>query len=913
MTDMSTKVEFELYFGDHSVGYGPNGVDLSGFSYTKKNIDRPLDRSFGSIYRWLERGFRVNGETQVMRVQALVNWAVVGQRWELMLIRSTEDWKMYMQAAAERGWPPALLIQIHLKSGVSLPGPEDEDEGVPVQAHVEAHEEDQVAGEDIHVACEEDQEPEQDVNTSRHEARGTADEGEIIPGIVEQMEEEDLLAAADDEGESSDEDDGSVPARPSTTDDDSVPACWRSTGFGNPVVSDGPGREWEYRQNEIVQGAKYPSIEDVREAVKLWSVSLRKEFIVVKSTKSTYDVRCANQACKWRVYAHKGKWKSHVECSKVVEHTCVLDSLQKYHRNVTTAFIAAEMHGLIMEKLDYEPGAIIKHIENRFGYSISYLKAWRAKQRVFEMRWGTYEASYDNLPRLLPQLVLRNPGSYYDISSIPSETGGPSVMQRAFFCLGACVRAFQFCLPVLCIDGCFLTGKYRGQILTAIGVDGNYQILPIAFAFVENENTESWYWFLERVKVHVVAARPDVCLISDRHAGLLAAIRRLKEGYGGRLPIWTDVRNRWCIRHMGANFYDHFKNKDLMDMFKRLCELNQERKFKDLWQRLDELAAEYVQERRSAAGTSTGASTSARSSARSVEPFSDWIKDAPKEKWSLLYDTHGSRYGIKTTNIAECYNSVIRPVRFLPLVGIVEFIIFGTATYFRERYSDFSLHFSNPSVLYGPKVSKHLSKKIEKAQGHNVKAMGTREHRFEVQCKDRRRRGLHRGRVTQECLLRGDGSCFCTCHKPRILHRPCSHVIAASVEAGLPARSFVSTYFSKEAIMSVWSHEVYGFGVVGPFTETHKPPLFIPDPQLKRGRGRRQKRRIRNNMDESEAGVATRTCTVCGVVGHSYKTCPLSDLHATAEAGPSGNPGDGAPPTMGRRPSTSAHRRRSVS
>ena len=86
-------------------------------------------------------------------------------------------------------------------------------------------------------------------------------------------------------------------------------------------------------------------------------------------------------------------------------------------------------------------------------------------------------------------------------------------MQRAFFCIGACVRAFQFSLPVICIDGTFLTGRYKGHILTTIGVDCNNQIVPLAFVFVENENLDSWYWFFERVKVHVVAARPDVCLI----------------------------------------------------------------------------------------------------------------------------------------------------------------------------------------------------------------------------------------------------------------------------------------------------------------------------------------------------------------------------------------------------------------
>src|SRR6266540_1325302 len=136
------------------------------------------------------------------------------------------------------------------------------------------------------------------------------------------------------------------------------------------------------------------------------------------------------------------------------------------------------------------------------------------------MRFGTYEASYDNLPRMLCKIVERNPGSYFEVRHFPSLIGGPSVLQRVFFYLGACVRVFQYCLPILCIDDTFLTAKYKGQILTAIGVDGNNQVLPVAFAFVENENTVSWYWFLDHVKLHVVAAHPNVCLINDRHSGL---------------------------------------------------------------------------------------------------------------------------------------------------------------------------------------------------------------------------------------------------------------------------------------------------------------------------------------------------------------------------------------------------------
>jgi hypothetical protein len=117
-------------------------------------------------------------------------------------------------------------------------------------------------------------------------------------------------------------------------------------------------------------------------------------------------------------------------------------------------------------------------------------------------------------------------------------------------------------------------------MLIAIGVNGNNQLLPVAFAFVESENTDSWFWFLERVKLAVVRDRENVCLIHDHHAGILRAILDLQEGYveTEEPPKWRDVRSRWCMRHIGANFFRQFKNNHLMDMFKRLCkETNQQK------------------------------------------------------------------------------------------------------------------------------------------------------------------------------------------------------------------------------------------------------------------------------------------------------------------------------------------------
>ena len=97
---------------------------------------------------------------------------------------------------------------------------------------------------------------------------------------------------------------------------------WREEGFGNPVVQDIKSSEFEYRVNEIVQGAKYRTIEDVKDAVKLWAVSLRKEFRVLKSSKE-YEVRCADRDCTWRVHAYKGKCSRHTGNVQLLHHILV--------------------------------------------------------------------------------------------------------------------------------------------------------------------------------------------------------------------------------------------------------------------------------------------------------------------------------------------------------------------------------------------------------------------------------------------------------------------------------------------------------------------------------------------------------------------------------------------------------------
>jgi hypothetical protein len=201
------------------------------------------------------------------------------------------------------------------------------------------------------------------------------------------------------------------------------------------------------------------------------------------------------------VYASKGKWKNYWEIKSVVDHTCVLEQLDANHYNLSSGFVSSQMFAKIVENPAFEPKSIILAIEEKFRYHISYGKAYMAKTKVMEKRWGTYEASYDNLPRLLNTIAALNPGSYYDIKAYEHVSRpGKQVLQRAFLALGSAIAAFRHCRPVICIDGTFLTRKYKGTILTVVAADGNNRLLPLAIAFAEEENGDSWYWFMDRLK-----------------------------------------------------------------------------------------------------------------------------------------------------------------------------------------------------------------------------------------------------------------------------------------------------------------------------------------------------------------------------------------------------------------------------
>jgi hypothetical protein len=53
-------------------------------------------------------------------------------------------------------------------------------------------------------------------------------------------------------------------------------------------------------------------------------------------------------------------------------------------------------------------------------------------------------------------------------------------------------------------------------------------------------------------------------------------------------------------------------------------------------------------------------------------------------KWARAYDEGGTRYGQMTSNMAKCFNNVLKGVRALPVTAIVQYTLDKLNAYFLE-------------------------------------------------------------------------------------------------------------------------------------------------------------------------------------------------------------------------------------
>jgi hypothetical protein len=84
------------------------------------------------------------------------------------------------------------------------------------------------------------------------------------------------------------------------------------------------------------------------------------------------------------------------------------------------------------------------------------------------------------------------------------------------------------------------------------------------------------------------------------------------------------------------------------------------------------------------------------------------------------------------SNLPEVYNWVIRGLYGLPLIAIIEGMLYGIIKYYQKRHAAAVLHSSIVQTPYCNKIYKWLEKSVTKASQHIVLAMGTHDNHFQI-------------------------------------------------------------------------------------------------------------------------------------------------------------------------------------
>ncbi|KAF7814447.1 uncharacterized protein G2W53_028416 [Senna tora] len=78
-------------------------------------------------------------------------------------------------------------------------------------------------------------------------------------------------------------------------------------------------------------------------------------------------------------------------------HSCASTAIAKDHPKLDSDMIAGEIASLVAEKVDIPISLVVETVKKARGFTVSYKKAWRGKQKAIARVYGSWVASYNKL------------------------------------------------------------------------------------------------------------------------------------------------------------------------------------------------------------------------------------------------------------------------------------------------------------------------------------------------------------------------------------------------------------------------------------------------------------------------------------------------------------------------------------
>ncbi|KAK6773679.1 hypothetical protein RDI58_028917 [Solanum bulbocastanum] len=360
---------------------------------------------------------------------------------------------------------------------------------------------------------------------------------------------------------------------------------------------------------------------------------------------------------------------------------------------------------------------------------------------------GSFLDDFNRIEAYANELRLSNLSSdiVINLSKDALEQGKRKFL-RMYICFNALKLGWKEDLrPFIGLDGSFLKGQCKGQLLVAMAQDAQNCFYPLAWAIVDKETTRTWIWFLQLLNNSLnLKDGETVTFMSDMQKGLIEAVKN----------VLSMSHHRYCVRHIEANWMKRFRSGEMKKLLWWAAWSNYEEDFKDQLSALGAL---------------------------SKNAAKDLLRYLP-QTWCRAYLDTICKNQMVDNNFTELFNSWILEARGKPILKMLEDIRSKIMNMLREKEEDASKWTTD----YSPNCMKLFTAYMRITQLCSVDFNG--DLGYEVfEGEDR-----HTVNLVEK---------NCTCRSWQLTGIPCPHAIKAMLYQKIEPKNEINWWYSKKAYL----------------------------------------------------------------------------------------------------------------
>ncbi|GAU50042.1 hypothetical protein TSUD_142750 [Trifolium subterraneum] len=210
----------------------------------------------------------------------------------------------------------------------------------------------------------------------------------------------------------------------------------------------------------ISAGMIFHTKADCLQAVKNYHINKSAQYKIEKSDKTRYIIKCEQPQCQFSMRASKSEQTQLWSIVNIKNsHTCTSSGLSQDHPRLDASLISQIIVPILKDNLSTSVKVIIAYIIEKFNHTISYRKAWNAKNKAIEKICGNWVDSFHDLPQWLMVMEQWNPGTIVRLETSPTCIQGQVFFDRVFWAFKPCIEGFAHCKPLVQVDGTWLNGN----------------------------------------------------------------------------------------------------------------------------------------------------------------------------------------------------------------------------------------------------------------------------------------------------------------------------------------------------------------------------------------------------------------------------------------------------------------------